>query len=69
LYGASLVANIQTKQEGEKMTFIIMPGTVEAYQKCIELDPNGPLATLARQGLEELKAMGAGVDTKVKTKH
>jgi tetratricopeptide (TPR) repeat protein len=69
LYGAALVANMQTKQEGDKMTFIILPGTVEAYQKAIELDPNGPLAPLARQGLEELKAMGVGVDTKVKTKH
>ncbi|MFZ0820486.1 MAG: carboxypeptidase regulatory-like domain-containing protein [Candidatus Acidiferrales bacterium] len=69
LYGAALVANMQSKMEGDKITFIMLPGTVEAYQKCIELDPNGPLATLARQGLEELKAMGLGVDTKVKTKH
>jgi hypothetical protein len=72
LYGAALAANMQTKQEGEKIIFTLLPGTVEAYEKCIELDPNGPLATLARQGLEELKAMGLGVDTKVttpRTKH
>ncbi len=72
LYGAALAANMQTKQEGEKIIFTLLPGTIEAYEKCIELDPNGQLATLARQGLEELKAMGLGVDTKVatpKTKH
>jgi tetratricopeptide (TPR) repeat protein len=72
LYGASLAANMQTKQEGEKIVFILLPGTVEAYQKCIEMEPDGQLATLARQALEGLKSMGLGVDTKVstpKTKH
>jgi len=72
LLGAALAANMQTKQEADKIVFILLPGTVEAYQKCIELDPNGPLAQMAREGLEGLKAMGAGVDTKVtvpKTKH
>ncbi len=72
LYGAALVANMKTKQEGDKLTFILLPGTVEAYQKCIELDPNGPLATLAHQALEGLNSMGLGVDTKItapKTKH
>jgi tetratricopeptide (TPR) repeat protein len=72
LYGAALVANMQVKQEGEKMTFIIVPGTVEAYQRCIELDPNGSFGAQAKAGLEELKAMGVGIDTKVtapKVKH
>jgi tetratricopeptide (TPR) repeat protein len=72
LYGAALAANMQSKQEGDKIIFTLLPGTVEAYEKCIELDPNGPLATLARQGLEGLKALGLGVDTKVtapRTKH
>lgn len=72
LLGAALAANIQSKQEGDKMTFIIPPGTVEAYQKSIELNPSGPLAQQARDALEGLKAMGAGVDTKIvtpKTKH
>jgi tetratricopeptide (TPR) repeat protein len=67
LYGAALVANIQVKQEGEKITFIPLPGTAEAYQKCIELDPNGPNAAQAKAGLEELKGMGVAVDTKVTT--
>jgi tetratricopeptide (TPR) repeat protein len=72
LLGAALAANIQAKQEGEKIVFTLLPGTVEAYQKCLDLNPNGPLAAQARQGLEELKAMGVGIDTKVtapKVKH
>ncbi len=72
LLGAALAANMQVKQEGEKMVFILLPGTVEAYQKCIEVDPNGPFADSARQGIEELKAMGVGINTKVtapKVKH
>jgi tetratricopeptide (TPR) repeat protein len=72
LLGAALAANIQNKQEGDKMTFIILPGTVEAYQKCLELSPTGPLAQQARDALDGLKAMGASVDLKIvapKTKH
>ena len=41
------------------------PGTVEAYQKAIELDPNGPWGTQAKQGLEQLKQLTGGIDTKV----
>jgi tetratricopeptide (TPR) repeat protein len=69
LLGAALAANMQAKQEGDKIVFTIQPGTVEAYQKCLDLSPTGPLAAQAKQGLEELKAMGIGIDTKVKTKH
>ncbi|HUJ40241.1 MAG TPA: tetratricopeptide repeat protein [Candidatus Acidoferrales bacterium] len=68
LLGASLVATMTVKQEGEKMIPVLAPGTVEAYQKCIELDPNGPWGSQAKAGLEQLKAMGAGVDTKIKVK-
>jgi len=68
LLGASLVATMTVKQEGEKMIPVLAPGTVEAYQKCIELDPSGPWGDQARQGLAQLQAMGAGVDTKIKVK-
>jgi tetratricopeptide (TPR) repeat protein len=72
LLGAALAANMTFKQEGEKVVFTLLPGTIEAYQKCIEADPNGPYAESARQGIEELKAMGLGIDKKVtapKVKH
>jgi tetratricopeptide (TPR) repeat protein len=66
LLGAALVGAMDYKQEGDKITPIMQPGTVEAYQKCIELDPNGPWGQQAKEGLEQLKAMGVGIDTKVK---
>ena len=68
LLGASLVANMDVKTEGTKMIPILKPGTVEAYQKAIQLDPNGPWGTQAKDGLAQLQAMGAGVDTKVNVK-
>ncbi len=67
LLGAALAANMQSKQVGDKIVFTLLPGTAEAYQKCIDLNPNGPLAQQARDALEGLKAMGLGVDTKVTT--
>lgn len=72
LLGVALTANMEVKQEGEKMIFTILPGTAEALQKSIDLDPKGPFATQAKQQLEELKVYGAGVDTKYtapKVKH
>jgi tetratricopeptide (TPR) repeat protein len=68
LLGASMLATIDTKQVGEKLTYIIQPGTVEAYQKYLELEPNGVHANDARAALQSLQALGAGVDTKLKVK-
>jgi hypothetical protein len=54
------------KQEGDKTIPIMQPGTIEAYQKAIELDPGGPFAAQAKDGLEALQAMGVGgISTKV----
>ncbi len=72
LLGVALVANMTVKQEGDKMIPQLLPGTIEAYQKCIDLDPNGPLADQARLGLQQLKDLGLGVDIKIvapKVKH
>ena len=65
LLGSAYTGLIDTKQEGNKMTFIIPPGTADAYQKCISIDPNGPYAAQAKQNLDALAAMGGGVETKV----
>lgn len=67
LLGASLVAAMDYKTEGDKITPIIQPGTVEAYQKAVDLDPNGQWGAQAKEGLEQLKAMGVGIETKVKS--
>ena len=68
LLGAALVNTMEFKQEGDKLIPTITPGTTEAYQKAIELDPNGPFGAQAKQGLAELQAMGVGFDTKIGTK-
>ena len=67
LLGAALVGSMEFKKEGDTMVPVLQPGTVEAYQKCIELDPNGSYGTQAKAGLEQLTAMGLGISTKVKS--
>src|ERR1700686_1929918 len=68
LLGAALVGTMETKKNGDKLEFIITPGTVEAYQKAVELDPNGgpnSYGAQAKIGLEALQQISPGIDTKV----
>jgi len=44
LLGDSLSNAITTKTENGKLVYIIPPGTIEAYQKYLELQPNGAFA-------------------------
>ena len=68
LLGASLLAAMDYKQEGEKITYIVQPGTAEAYQKYLELAPTVPHAQEAKDALDSLVALGQGVETKVSTR-
>jgi tetratricopeptide (TPR) repeat protein len=68
LLGAALVGSMDYKKVGDKMEVIVQPGTVEAYQKAVELDPNGTYGQQAKQGLEALQQIAPGIDTKVKKK-
>jgi tetratricopeptide (TPR) repeat protein len=65
LLGVALVNTMEFKTEGNTITPVMQPGTIEAYQKAIELDPNGPIGAQAKQGLEQLQAMGVGITTKI----
>jgi tetratricopeptide (TPR) repeat protein len=65
LLGIAMVNTMEFKTEGDKITPVMQPGTVEAYQHAIDLDPNGPIGAQAKQGLESLQAMGVGITTKV----
>ena len=65
LLGVALVNTMEFKTEGNTITPIMQPGTLEAYQKAIDLDPNGPIGAQAKQGLEQLQAMGLGITTKI----
>lgn len=53
------------KTVGAKIEVTPKPGTVEAYQKAIELEPNGPWGVQAKQGLDQLNQMTGGIETKV----
>jgi hypothetical protein len=68
LLGAALVGSMDYKQVGSKLEVIVQPGTVEAYQKAAELDPNGTYGQQAKQGLEALQQIAPGIDTKTKRK-
>lgn len=66
LLGRALVGAMDFKKEGDNLVPVLQPGTVEAYQKCSELDPNGPFGAEAKAGLQQLTDMGVGFSTKVK---
>ena len=68
LLGASLVSTMGTKQVGGKLEVQLAPGTVEAYQKALDLDPNGPYGKQAKEGLAMLEQIIPGIDTKVNQK-
>lgn len=68
LLGASLVYKMTTKKVGDKEEVILAPGTLEAYEKALELDPNGVWGIQAKQGIDQLKMMAPGIDTKVNVK-
>src|SRR6266404_3457972 len=68
LLGASLVYKLTSKKVGDKEVITFAPGTIEAYQKAVELDPNGTWGQQAKQGLEQLQLMAPGIETKVNVK-
>jgi tetratricopeptide (TPR) repeat protein len=65
LLGACLMASADYKQVGDKYEVTLKPGTVEAYQKALELDPNGTWGKQAKEGLEQANQLVGGIDTKV----
>lgn len=65
LLGSAYTGTIESKQQGDKMIYVIPPGTADAYQKCIDADPSGPYASQAKTMLDSLVAMGGGEQTKI----
>ncbi|HEV2616760.1 MAG TPA: tetratricopeptide repeat protein [Candidatus Acidoferrales bacterium] len=69
LLGNALTAQVDTKKEGGKDVYVIPPGTTEAYQKYLELEPNGPHAAEAKASIESLQQLsGSTAATTVKKK-
>jgi tetratricopeptide (TPR) repeat protein len=70
LLGSCLSAMIEPKEEAGKEIYIIPPGTADAYQKCIDVAPNGPYVPQCQESLKELAIYSGGVETSVgKKKH
>lgn len=66
LLGACMVADPSIyKTVGDKIEVHPRPGTVEAYQKAIDLDPSGQWGIQAKQGLEQLQQLTGGIETKI----
>jgi len=68
LLGACLVASADYKQVGDKVEVTLKPGTIEAYKKALELDPNGTWGKQAKDGLEQVTQLTGGIETRVGTK-
>lgn len=50
--GVALYANAESKIEGGAVKTLLLPGTVEAFEKYLELEPNGQFANDARSNLD-----------------
>lgn len=66
LLAASLLSELEVKQQGDKTLYTFKPGTAEAYQKYLELAPQGRYAGEAQASLQTIEQYGGGVSTKVK---
>jgi tetratricopeptide (TPR) repeat protein len=65
LLGGALTSQITSKQEGNKLTYTFPPGLIDAYQHCIDADPNGPYAAQAKATLDGLNQLTGGTSTLV----
>jgi tetratricopeptide (TPR) repeat protein len=66
--GTALLNQMGTKQEKDKIIYVIQPGTAEAFQKYLDLAPTGPFAQSCKDSLATLDTLGAGQSTVVKNK-
>ena len=54
LLGDSLLSTMTSKSQDGKIVYVIPPGTVQAYQSYLQLEPNGPYAGQVKSALEGL---------------
>lgn len=67
LLGDALTNAISSKSEDGKMVYVIPPGTIEAYEKYLQLEPGGPYAGQVQAALEGLtKLIKSPTETKEK---
>jgi tetratricopeptide (TPR) repeat protein len=68
LLGGALLSQMDTKQVGDKLVSTAKPGTVEAFQKYLELAPAGPHADEVKQTLDSIASLTGGEAVKVKSR-
>jgi tetratricopeptide (TPR) repeat protein len=70
--GSVLLNQMDSKQVNDKVTYIIQPGTQEAYQKYLDLAPTGSHAAEAKAALDTITSLQGSTDSTVvsnKKKH
>ena len=60
LLGSVYVGAVETKQEGDKMMYILDPGTKDALQKCMDLDATNGLGKQCKDLMDGVAAMSGG---------
>lgn len=68
LLGSALAANMTFKEEGGKQIAVLAPGTMEAFQKCVDTDTSGSYSTLCKESITELQTLTGGQATSIGTK-
>jgi len=63
LLGDALSSTITTKSERGEIVYVIPPGTIEAYEKYLQLQPNGSYAGQVKNALEALAQLAKHVST------
>ncbi len=66
--GTALLSKMTSTRVGDKDQITFVPGTVEAFQKAEDLDPNGTWGAQSKETLAGLQAMAPGIDIKVNNK-
>jgi tetratricopeptide (TPR) repeat protein len=66
--GTALLNLMGSKQEKDKIIYIVQPGTAEAFQKYIDLAPTGPNAASAKEDLATIATLEGGESTVLKNK-
>lgn len=68
LLGDALTNTITSKSEGGKIVYVVPLGTIEAYQKYLQLEPSGSYAGQVQAALEGLAKLTKSGSTPAETK-
>jgi tetratricopeptide (TPR) repeat protein len=68
LLGDALTNTITSKSQGGKIVYSIPPGTLEAYERYLQLEPSGPYAGQVQAALEGLAQLAKSASAQTETK-